>query len=333
MATEALPRQDRHSWHDFTPHGLIGQSAGLYKVFELARIASRREIAVLILGESGTGKEVLAKAVHANSRRRNRALVSVNCAALPDGLLESELFGYRRGAFTGANSDKVGLVAAADGGTLFLDEVAELPLQLQAKLLRFLENGEYLRLGDSRPSHSDVRLISATNADLQDMAAQRRFRSDLLYRLWIFPIYIPPLRDRSEDIIHLAVHFLGEVDRRFDLTHSGFSSDAMEYLRSRLWPGNVRELLNAVEMAALVHPSGCLVASDFQDFLDAGNKQNAKLDEPGLLALGVSLPELNDRLIKTTLEQVGNNVSAAARRLGITRAALRYKLRKKPTVS
>lgn len=228
--------------------GMIGLSPAMSQLYRMARMVARRNTTVLLEGESGTGKELVARAVHRLSPRATAPLVTINCAAIPEALVESELFGYVRGAFTGAMQSKLGRVHAAHGGTLFLDEIAELPLSMQAKLLRFLQEGEVQRLGSPDVFQVDVRVIAATNADLRERMTRREFRQDLYYRLSVFPIHIPTLRDRDDDAVYLAMHFLTDFCRRNQVPHTSVRA----LLLRHAWPGNVRELQHAVERAFIL---------------------------------------------------------------------------------
>ena len=232
--------------------GIVGLSPALGKVLDLVETVASSDSTVLLLGETGTGKELVARAIHDRSNRRTRTMVKLNCAAIPTGLLESELFGHERGAFTGAIMQKTGRLELADQGTLFLDEVGDIPLELQPKLLRALQEREFERLGSTRTKKVDVRLIAATNCDLDRMMAEKRFRSDLYYRLNVFPIRIPPLRERSEDIPVLVRHFVDKYAGRMQKTIDTIPSTAMRELMRWHWPGNVRELENLVERAVIL---------------------------------------------------------------------------------
>ncbi len=232
--------------------GMIGGSAAIRKTYELARLVAGRDTTVLITGETGTGKEVVAQAIHQLSARSKNAFVAVNCAAIPEALLEAELFGHVRGAFTGAVQSRLGRIHVAQGGTLFLDEVGELPLSMQAKLLRFLQNGEVQRLGSSDVYRVDVRVICATNLPLLDQIAAKQFRQDLYYRLAVFPIHLPPLRERQRDIGELAEHFLHGFCSDAGFPQKTLTSAALGTLERRQWPGNVRELQHVLERAFIL---------------------------------------------------------------------------------
>jgi DNA-binding NtrC family response regulator len=227
--------------------GIVGDSEAMQRVYDLTHMVARRNTTILITGESGTGKDLIAQAIHLISPRQSQPLVVINCAAIPESLLEAELFGYVKGSFTGAVQSRIGRIHAAHGGTLFLDEIGDMPLSLQSKMLRFLEQGEVQRLGGNDNLKVDVRVVAATNADLKDLVKQKLFREDLYYRLAIFPIKLPPLRDRLGDVEKLAESFLAKF-----LPGAALSPDALRLLRQHNWPGNVRELRNVLERASIV---------------------------------------------------------------------------------
>ena len=238
--------------------GIVGQSAALREVLELVEMVALTDSTVLIRGETGTGKELIARAIHDHSRRRSKAFVTFNCAAVPDGLLESELFGHERGAFTGAILQQIGRLELADGGTLFLDEIGDIPLELQPKLLRVLQEREFERLGSTRTKRVNVRVVAATHRNLEEMIAENLFRSDLFYRLNVFPVETPPLRERPDDIPLLVRHFVRKFADQMSKRVDAISSEAMTALMQYSWPGNVRELQNIVERAVVVHERGKL---------------------------------------------------------------------------
>ena len=271
---------------------------------------------VLILGENGTGKGVIAQALHAVSPRAHRAMVTVNAGGVSEGVFESELFGHVKGAFTDATPERVGRFELADGGTLFLDEIANVPMNQQQKLLRVLETGEFERLGSSKTRKADVRLISATNADIEAEVAGGRFRQDLLFRLNTVEIRLPPLRERREDISVLAEHFLRTHAQRYRKRLTGFEPAAMKALTDYAWPGNVRELDHVVERAVLMAQGGRVMAADLG--LRGGPESSGRLDE-------MSLEDVEAFLIKKALARYGN-VSNAARALGLSRSALYRRL-------
>jgi len=251
-------------WQASTPaYGdILGTTAKMQRIFKLVAKVAPTESTVLILGESGTGKELIARAIHLQSKRANGAFVPVNCAALPESLIESELFGYVRGAFTGATQSRQGLIEEAEGGTLFLDEIGDMPLSTQVKLLRFLESGEVRRLGDNEVHIVDARVIAATNVPLQELMKNGRFREDLFYRLNVVTIELPPLRDRVEDIPLLAAYFLEKYARRAGKQIRGFAADAKAALVRYDYPGNVRELENAIQRAVTVAESDDITRGD-----------------------------------------------------------------------
>jgi DNA-binding NtrC family response regulator len=292
---------------------LIGASASMDEVRRLIAGLAHSDAPVLIRGESGTGKEVVARAVHRASRRAGGPLVAVNCAAIPDTLLESELFGYEKGAFTGAARNKLGQFQLADGGTLFLDEIGDLPASLQAKLLRVLESKCFTPLGGVKEVHVDVRLISATHRALEDEIERGHFREDLFYRLNVFPIVIAPLRERREDVRALARHFLADWGRSPD----DLGEDAVARLVAHDWPGNVRELRNVLERAVIVRPEGRIGAADILISAARGSSS-----APASMSPTLNLEDAEKEMIKRALDAAGGNKSEAARLLGITRRAL-----------
>lgn len=238
--------------------GIVGESAVLRDILQQIEMVAPTDSTVLLLGETGTGKELIARAIHERSLRKNRTLVKVNCAAIPSALLESELFGHERGAFTGAIAQKIGRIELADQGTLFLDEIGDMSLELQPKLLRVLQEREFERLGGTVTRKVDVRVVAATHRDLEEMILERQFRSDLYYRVNVFPIFIPPLRERPEDIPPLVRHFVREFARRMNKTIEAISSTTMDKLIRYPWPGNIRELQNVIERSVIVHQKGDL---------------------------------------------------------------------------
>jgi two-component system nitrogen regulation response regulator GlnG len=244
---ELVPTDGKSSGEEKSP-GLIGASPAMQKIYKLVGQVARSDAAVLLIGESGTGKELVARAIYANSSRAARPYVAINCAAIPDALLESELFGHERGAFTGALSQRIGKFERADGGTIFLDEIGDMPLALQAKLLRVLQNGEFQRVGGDQTLRTQVRVIAATNRDLAIMVKEKSFREDLFYRINVVQIQLPPLRDRPEDVLPLAEHFLKRAEKERGLKFSAASKKA---LQGWSWPGNVRELENVVSRAVV----------------------------------------------------------------------------------
>ena len=325
---------------------IIGGSAPMEAVYRMIGRIANTDSTVLILGESGTGKELVAKALHYNSRRAGMAFVAVNCAALPEHLLESELFGHRKGAFTGAAFDKVGLFQHADGGTVFLDEIGSMTLGLQSKLLRFLQEKEMRRVGDTQTINVDVRVVAATNEPLQDKLKEKTFREDLFYRISVIPIQLPALRERREDIPVLVAHFVHEISKRLGTPPPRISSEALELLKAYSWPGNVRELQNAMERACALCDAGIVTLKDLPDRVLLGV---AKAAETSAIAVDAGLAEraagvaqwtntyspvaLKDFLhrqeilyIQQAIEAAGGSKETAADMLGISTATLYRKL-------
>ncbi|WP_018141752.1 sigma-54-dependent Fis family transcriptional regulator [Thioalkalivibrio sp. ALJ7] len=306
---------------------LIGDSPELQALLRQANLVARTDATVLIQGESGTGKERLARRIHAHSRRNAAPLITVNCAALPADLIESELFGHRRGAFTGAHEAQQGLIRQADGGTLLLDEIAELPPGAQAKLLRFLESGECQPLGAARPEKVDVRVIAATHQDLNQHVAERRFRADLFYRLFVVPLEMPPLRQRQGDVRRLVEHFRKELASAHGLEPPHFSPELVRWLERWPWPGNVRELKNLVERCVIFMSAQTVRPQDLPDaWLQSprDERQGSWVIPPD----GLCLERLEIDLIRQALERTGGNRSRAARLLGLTRNTLLYRIKK-----
>jgi DNA-binding NtrC family response regulator len=302
---------------------IVGRSPAMQEVFDLIRRLAGSTANVLITGESGTGKELVARAVHFNSPRAKRAFVAVNCAAIPDTLLESELFGYKRGAFTDARSDRVGMFLEADGGTLFLDEIGDLSPPLQAKLLRVLAEREIRPLGAARSEKIDVRVLSATNRDLARRMREGAFREDLYYRLNVIQVSLPPLRDRSEDVLPLADHFLAEAARRTAKPPMSFKQAALKTLLAYPWPGNVRELENVVERAVALAEGSEIGLDD----LPPQVRERRGVDVlAGALARNLTLSDLEREYIARMLQAEGGNKTRAAQRLGLDRKTLYRKL-------
>ncbi len=307
--------------------GIIGDSKAMQSLFEkMAKVVDTR-VSVLIEGETGTGKELVASAVHYQSRRKDRLFIAQNCAALPETLLESELFGHKKGAFTGATEDKKGLFELADGGTLFLDEIGEMPLGLQAKILRTLQEGEVRPLGSGVVKNVDVRIVAATNRKLEDEVAAGRFRQDLYYRLQVFPVRIPALRERREDIPVLAAHFLKRYTHELGKPVAGFSQQAMELLMSYDFPGNVRELENEVQRLVIqCDPGGYVMAEHLSPRIRKIEGLLDKIRAPRG-TLKDMIEHIEKWLLIEALREHGNNKSATAKTLGITREGLHKKLK------
>ena len=298
---------------------LIAQSSSMRPVLEIIERVGPSDANILIRGENGTGKGVVAQAIHAISRRASRPMVSVNIGGLSEGVFESELFGHVRGAFTDAKSDRVGRFELAEGGTLFLDEIANLSLQQQAKLLRVLEMGEYERVGSSQTRKADFRLLSATNAQLEQEVEAGRFRQDLLFRLNTVEIRIPPVRERRDDIPALAGHFLQQHARRYRKSIEGFEDGAMKQLLQHPWPGNVRELDHAIERAVLMSTASMIRSSDLGLQIPADS--TTRIED-------MSLEDVEALLIKKALVRYDGNVSRAAEALGLSRSALYRRLQR-----
>ncbi len=297
---------------------LIAESVAMRPVLEVISRVGPSDANVLITGENGTGKGVIAQALHAVSVRAGKPFISVNMGGLPEGVFESELFGHVRGAFTDAKSDRAGRFELADGGTLFMDEIGNIPLSQQAKILRTLETGEFERVGSSRTYRANVRLISATNADLQQQVSEGKFRQDLLFRLNTIHLHLPPLRDRREDIEVLAQHFLKQHVKRYNKAITGFDEAAVQAMREYSWPGNVRELDHAVERGVLMAQGKAIRSADLG--LNAGTSA-PRLDD-------MSLEEVEAFLIKKTLARCDGNARRAAEELGLSRSAFYRRLEK-----
>ncbi|XXF75215.1 sigma-54 dependent transcriptional regulator [Myxococcaceae bacterium GXIMD 01537] len=321
---------------DFSFSGVVGQSPAMQEAHRLLAQAARLDITVLLTGETGTGKELAARAVHFNSTRRERPFVAVNCGALPAELVESELFGHSRGAFTGAAQAKAGLFQEADGGTLFLDEVGDLPLSAQVKLLRVLQEKEVRRVGETRPVQVDVRVVAATHRDLRAAAAQGRFREDLFYRLNVFPVQLPPLRERKEDIALLAAHLLDKHSKAMGCALEGMTPEALRVLMGYRWPGNVRELENVITRAVAVAAGPEVSERDLPS--EVRERQAGFL--PGEAAkqlsyrdaLELARERFSREYLAALLRDFEGNVTRAAEHAGIERESLhrllkRYSLR------
>jgi two-component system response regulator HydG len=313
---------------EFSFGSLVSASAGMKDVIETLRRVAPTDATLLILGESGTGKELVANAVHENSLRAQGPFTAVNCAAIPENLLESELFGYEKGAFTGAVSRKKGKIASAHGGTLFLDEIAEMHQGLQAKILRFTQEREIQPLGSSRTHTVDVRIVAATNRDLEEGVRSGTFREDLYYRLNVVSVQIPPLRERKEDIPLLAQIFLESYRKKHGRELRGISGEGMRILTGHIWPGNVRELENTIERAVVLAREDVITAADFPPDLRPAGEEAPDPGRPGL-----TLREAEDEIIRMVLKRAGGNKTRAAKELGISRQTLINKLKepgKKP---
>jgi len=307
---------------------LVAESKAMRQMLELASKVAGHDTTVLLTGDSGTGKEVFAQAIHRMSPRASNSFVAVNCAAIPEHLLESELFGHVKGAFTGAIGDRQGLVSEADGGTLLLDEIGDMPLTLQSKLLRFLEGGEIRRVGDQRSRNVDVRLIAATAISLEDAVQKKNFRDDLYYRLNVVHLHLPPLRERPEDIPSLLAHFAQSTAQRLGRPVS-ITPKALAMLAAYHWPGNVRELRNAVERAAVLSEEGRLDVGDFNLLSESlGTNGSDPTDGGSEMALKPQVEALERAAIRRGLAAAGGNRREAAKLLGVSLRTLFYKLRR-----
>jgi transcriptional regulator with PAS, ATPase and Fis domain len=298
------------------PLDVVAESESMKQVFRLAEQVAQQPTTVLLTGESGTGKEVVARFIHLRSQRRDHSFVAINCAAITETLLESELFGHEKGAFTGAIQNRRGRFELADGGTLFLDEIAEMGAGLQAKLLRVLQEQQFQRIGSDRTMTVDVRVIAATNKDLAQSIADKSFREDLFYRLNVFPIHIPPLRERRNDILPLARAFAKKISGRLGRPAPLLSPEVCEVLRSHEWPGNARELANAVERALIVSQADAIEADDLPL-----KPATARLERPGLLA------QIERTAILESLARNKGDRRAASEELGISLRTLQYRLK------
>ena len=302
---------------------IVGRSAAMREIFATVERVAPTRATVLLAGESGVGKDMIARAIHQHSPRAARPFVKINCTALPENLMESELFGYEKGAFTGANTTKPGKFEQADTGTVFLDEIGDVPASVQVKLLRILQEREFERLGSNKTRHIDVRVLAATNVDLREALEQGTFREDLYYRLNVLPIDIPPLRERKEDIPFLADHFVkkfaGDVGGRIESISEGAIQKLMQYH----WPGNVRELENVIERSMVLSPGPVLQLEDIR--LDSAPSR-ARPAADTFLPEGMTLDEFEQSIIREALKRANGNKSQAARMLGLTRNALRYRL-------
>jgi len=322
------------------PHDIIGRSEAMRDVKRLIdQISSieatsgREAPSILLTGETGTGKELVSRAIHARSRRAAGPFVEINCAAIPLTLLEAELFGYEKGAFTDAKAAKVGLFEAADGGTLFLDEIGSMDLSLQAKLLKAIEERSVRRLGSVRSRRFDVMLIAATNQSLERAIAERAFREDLYYRLKVLTLHLPPLRDRGEDAAELALHFVGLHGRRYNRAEKTLTASARAAIERYRWPGNVRELANVIERAVLLKEGPMIDADDLAlEPANAGARSAPLASQDGQLAIdlskGIVLEELERTIIERVLIKTGWNRTRAAQLLGLSRETLRYRIEK-----
>jgi len=294
-------------------HDMVGRSARMHEVYQMVERVAASDSTVLICGESGTGKELAARAIHKNSARKEQVFVGLNCAALTETLLESELFGHEKGAFTSAVNQKKGYLEVAEGGTIFLDEIGELSPILQAKLLRVLQEREFVRVGGTRPIKIDVRFLAATNKDLQKAVKEEKFRADLFHRLNVISLTLPALRERPEDIRDLAEHFVARYAKKCNRRVIGISEEALACLRQYDWPGNIRELENAMERAVVIGNSEKILAEDLPEGLQEG--QGCAASAPAKYHDGIR--EYKRQMILSAMEQVAGNVTEAAKLLGV----------------
>jgi len=303
---------------------LIGRSVAMREIFQTVTRVAPTRATVLLAGESGVGKDMIARAIHQHSPRKDGPFVKINCTALPENLMESELFGYEKGAFTGATSSKPGKFEQADKGTVFLDEIGDVPANIQVKLLRVLQDRQFERLGSNLTRNVDVRVIAATNVDLRAALEEGRFREDLYYRLNVVPISVPPLRDRREDVPFLVLHFLSKLGKELGSEIKEISPGAMDRLLEHNWPGNVRELENTIERSMVLASGRVLEAADVRIENIRGTVASASATQ--MLPDGYTLDQWEQVMIREALQRAGGNKSQAARLLGLTRNALRYRL-------
>jgi len=328
-ASELRQRQESRSLDARLDHtngsvGMVGQTRGMRELRRMIEVVAATDASAIITGESGTGKEVVARAVHNLSTRRDKPFVAINAAAIPEGLIESEVFGHEQGAFTGATRSRPGCFELANGGTLFLDEIAEMPIALQPKLLRILEDGRARRLGGSKEIAFDVRVIAATNRSPATAIRDGMLREDLFYRLNVFELQLPPLRDRVDDVGLLAQHFIREFSKKHGMDVSGVGEAARQLLEAHAWTGNVRELRNVIERAVIVARTGWIEPRHLPPYIQALKPGG---DPTVTLPAGTTLAEAERVLIMQTLERVGNNKAEAARQLGLDVKTIRNKLR------
>ena len=305
---------------------LIGQAPNFESLLRSARMVAVTDVTVLIIGETGTGKEVLAHALRNHSPRADRPFVTINCAALPESLAESELFGHKKGSFTGATGNQLGKLQAANGGTVFLDEVDSLPIPLQAKLLRFLETGEIQPVGETATQHVDVRIIAATNANLHERITRGEFRRDLYYRLNVVPLEMPPLRERIGDVQVLLTHFINQFTREHGLPKVSISKAALNRLMAYPWPGNVRELRNVCERLCILLAGRIIEENNLPP--EIASRISVQKPQFHLPEQGINLQQVEIDLIRQALERTHGNCSRSAKLLGISRDTLMYRMQK-----
>ncbi|MEI6145605.1 MAG: AAA family ATPase [Methylococcales bacterium] len=305
---------------------IIGQSPSIESLIRSAKMVAATDVTVLLQGETGTGKEVFANAIQKSSARADKAFITLNCAALPESLIESELFGHKKGSFTGATANTQGLFKAADGGTLFLDEINSLPYSIQAKLLRFLESGECLAIGDIKPYHVDVRIIAATNTDLLNLVTAKEFRADLYYRLNVVPLELPSLSQRSDDIEALINHFMNMMATTHAMESAKLSKPALKALKAYPWPGNIRELRNLCERLCILMAGKTIEFENLPpEFINTFSPPTTSLHLP---ERGIELDSLEADFIHQALNRTKGNKSKTAKLLGLTRDTLIYRMQK-----
>lgn len=316
-----IHRDELAALFDFS--SIVAESQEMLNILKQASMVAKSPgTTVLILGESGTGKELLAKAIHFNSSRASKKFIAINCAAISPTLIESELFGHEKGAFTGADKIKQGKLEIADGGTVFLDEIGDLSIEAQAKLLRCLQEKEFERVGGTATIRSDIRVIGATNKDIKHLVESNHFREDLYYRINVFPLRLPPLRERRVDILPLANHFLEKFCRVMGKPHPDLKDETVDFLLRYSWPGNIRELENAIERAVIISPDGT-ITPDMLGFIEAHNPNGLNSNLFTLPETGINLEKIERELLEQALQFSGNNQSEAARLLGLSRGKFR----------
>ncbi|HEX9777241.1 MAG TPA: sigma-54 dependent transcriptional regulator [Geopsychrobacteraceae bacterium] len=306
----------------FNFDNIIGASGGLQKLLGKVEKVAVRDTSVLITGESGTGKELIAQAIHYNSPRNEGRFIAINCGAIPESVLESELFGHKKGAFTGATSDREGLLQAADGGTLFLDEIGNLPLNVQKTLLRFLQEREFMRVGESEPTRVDVRLISATNSDLAEAVENGSFREDFFYRLNVINLHMPPLRERRPDIPLLAAYFISQQNDKFGTSIKGLSAEALQAAGECSWPGNIRQLKNVIEACMTIETEERISLDTLSQFIETEGAGGADADYNEALA------RFEIDYLRQLIRAAGGNIEEAAQKAGMNMATIYRKMKK-----
>jgi two-component system response regulator AtoC len=310
--------------------GIVGRSKPMRDLIDLIQKVAKSDSTILLLGESGTGKDLAARYIHFQSHRADHAFVDINCAALPEPLLESELMGHEKGAFTDAKNSKRGLFEQADGGTIFLDEIGDMPLTIQGKVLKLIDTKRFRRLGGVKDLEADVRIVAATNKNLESLMKEGKIREDFYYRLKVMSVYLPPLRERKGDLPLLANYFLRQFSRNPSERRADFSKEAMDYLLNYDWPGNVRELKNVIERAVILREGGTILPQYLPPEIVEGKgaRKNLELKDLEIPPEGLPLEEVEREVIKKVLAMTEGNLSKAARMLRITRDTLRYRIKK-----